>query len=101
MPPQQVFVIESQSVNWLALRPHQPLPVAPGTWVGFMEPTTGFEPVTPSLPRKCSTPEPRGLETPVDSPTATAGTGPGGQNRLILQPPPSAVNPSPLVRPPP
>src|SRR3954451_21422908 len=26
-----------------------------------MEPTTGFEPVTPSLPRKCSTPEPRGL----------------------------------------
>ena len=24
-----------------------------------MEPTTGFEPVTPSLPRKCSTPEPR------------------------------------------
>ncbi len=28
-----------------------------------MEPTTGFEPVTPSLPRKCSTPEPRGRST--------------------------------------
>ena len=28
-----------------------------------LEPTTGFEPVTPSLPRKCSTPEPRGLKT--------------------------------------
>ena len=25
-----------------------------------MEPTTGIEPVTPSLPRKCSTTEPRG-----------------------------------------
>jgi hypothetical protein len=39
-----------------------------------MEPTTGFEPVTPSLPRKCSTPEPRGLETPVGSPGAAART---------------------------
>src|ERR1700681_4336967 len=42
----------------------------------FMEPTTGFEPVTPSLPRKCSTPEPRGLETPVGSPEAGAWTSP-------------------------
>src|SRR5436305_13161660 len=41
-----------------------------------MEPTTGFEPVTPSLPRKCSTPEPRGLETPVDSPEAGAWASP-------------------------
>ena len=29
---------------------------------GKVEPTTGVEPVTPSLPRKCSTTEPRGLE---------------------------------------
>ena len=29
-----------------------------------MEPTTGIEPVTPSLPRKCSTTEPRGLDFP-------------------------------------
>ena len=27
-----------------------------------VEPTIGFEPMTPSLPRKCSTPEPRGHE---------------------------------------
>ncbi len=33
-----------------------------------MEPTTGVEPVTPSLPRKCSTTEPRGLKFNLQSP---------------------------------
>ena len=44
-----------------------------GTWcrrdcaarlIRLVEPTTGIEPVTPSLPRKCSTTEPRGPENP-------------------------------------
>jgi hypothetical protein len=58
-----------------------------------MEPTTGFEPVTPSLPRKCSTPEPRGLETLVESPEAGAWASPCGQNRAILHPPSTRVKP--------
>src|SRR5262245_15108023 len=32
--------------------------------VEMVEPTTGIEPVTPSLPRTCSTTEPRGLLPP-------------------------------------
>ena len=33
------------------------------SYENVMEPTTGIEPVTPSLPRKCSTTEPRGLDS--------------------------------------
>ena len=33
-----------------------------------LEPTTGIEPVTSSLPRKCSTPELRGLRGPHGTP---------------------------------
>ncbi len=40
-----------------------------------VEPTTGIEPVTPSLPRKCSTPEPRGLLTsPNERPASQSAT---------------------------
>ena len=34
------------------------------SYENVMEPTTGIEPVTPSLPRKCSTTEPRGPDFP-------------------------------------
>src|SRR4029079_12977988 len=47
---------ETIQISWV--------PVVRRAWIvdrgSVVEPTTGFEPVTPSLPRKCSTPEPRG-----------------------------------------